>query len=948
MDVDEDTEMLKRKGPETRTVVIAPETKKSKLEAVMDVVNRERIYDKAHHNLLNLASLTRHRQVVPLDFPDELALLRQHEYDSAVGRPHGQMSLLEQQQADDISPTFYVNHNQHLFSWPGKVTCDLYADLSTGQAFKVDEETDNIGESEAHTIWPQVEESDRAEVKQFVDTKSFKKMHKNAITDDVVVVDAIWVRKWKRHPDGSRKVKSRLCARGCFDSQRESLSTRSTTATRLSQRILMSTSATQDFDVESWDISGAFLKGLTFEQIRELLRSKGISAPLRKVALVVPLNVWRHLAALDPAFQVPGDRYEEYILICLKPVYGLNDAPLAWQLCLHQHFEATGGIASLMDENLFYWPKPNKQQGIQALATTHVDDVGAGSKPQWLMEQYSKLCVKFGKVTRQQLPFVHCGVLYSRSRDGFSMTQDDFCSKLKPAPIPAGKRDDEALCAEEVTHFRSILGGLLWLTATRVDLIADVCLLQSKVTQAKVEHLKQANLVVKRAKAEIGQGLGLHYRRLTPPFKLACIHDSSAAGNVRHYAQEGVLVLLMEDRLKSQADETEKVLSNEETKLLCGKAHLLWGHGAKAKRISYSTSHAETLAAISGLEASSLITVRLAELLYMEKKPTISMLLRAQETGLPHLPVDDFTDCRDFFELASGDKSISQDKGQRLYILAFREARLHGRVRWLVLTPTECMTADGLTKSMVAPPLMELLSTGMVNFHNQGDHRMTLRRLPRLQQVEERHLDMTDKEIIKQVSTLGTAFACTSSSSRPTACILAATITLASASTTTSTAASTTTDDGSWHWLIMTAFVIIGVEWMIWGSMQYWWWKLRDTWFFPRTSTTSSTTTTTTSSDEPGDETLAPVAMDVDSAALDAEDKDDDVLQLMAEVKKLKLEVEHQRNLRENAYRTIERLETKTAVARVGIAVWPRYVHHTLGQVMAQQSRLLSLQTVQC
>ena len=228
---------------------------------------------------------------------------------------------------------------------------------------------------------------------------------------------------------------------------------------------------------------------------------------------------------------------------------------------------------------------------------------------------------------------------------------------------------------------------------TRIDLIADVCLLQSKVTQAKVMHLKQVNAVIKRAKDEIGHGLGLHYRKLKPPFKLACVHDSSA-GNVRHYAQEGVLILLMEDRLVTHKHEYEKVLADHETKFLSGKAHLLWGHGAKAKRISYSTSHAETLAAISGLEASSLVTVRLAELLYMKKKPTVTSLLMAQESGLRDMPVDDFTDCRDFYELASGDKSITQDKGQRLYILAFREARLHGRLRWLILTPTESMTAD--------------------------------------------------------------------------------------------------------------------------------------------------------------------------------------------------------------------------------------------------------------
>ena len=515
--------------------------------------------------------------------------------------------------------------------------------------------------------------------------------------------------------------------------------------------------------------------------------------------------------------------------MCLKPVYGLNDAPLAWQLCLHQHFEASGGTSSLQDENMFFWMRGKGEQGIVALATTHVDDVGAGNKQPWLTEQYNKLCATFGRVTRQELPFHCCGVLCSRTADGFSMTQDDFCAKLKPVPIP-NKKDDAPLDPAELTSFRSALGGLLWLTATRIDLIADECLLQSKVTQAKVMHLKQANAVVKRAQGEIGHGLGLHYRKLKPPFKLACIHDSSAAGNVRHYAQEGVLVLLMEDRLKTHEDEREKILADHETQFLSGKAHLLWGHGAKAKRISYSTSHAETLAAISGLEASSLITVRLAELLHMEKTPTLTSLLAAQEAGLRQIPVDDFTDCKDFYELASGDKSISQDKGQRLYILAFREARLHGRLRLrrLILTPTESMTADGLTKSMVAPPLMELLSTGTVNFYNQGDYKMQLRRLPRLQHVSEGHLDLTDKELIQQVTTLATAFACSTTSTRPMACIMASMMTTAAASSTrptcsTATFSSLGGDDGGWYWILMTACVIIGVEWMLWGSLQYWW-----------------------------------------------------------------------------------------------------------------------------
>ncbi|CAE7721255.1 unnamed protein product [Symbiodinium sp. CCMP2592] len=691
----DDDGSLKRKGPESRTVTLGPETKKTKLEALLDNFDKEKVITYAQHNMLNLYWMMRRTQNIPLDFPTSwfqydnqcmIALWDDHMGRLTTGRP----AL----PTDHTVVNYYVQPAQHLFVWPSKRHQELLADINSGEIYKVDEETNNIGEHEIYEHWPLVDKADGDEVRQFVETKSFKKMHRNGLTSDVVIVDCIWVRKWKRYPDGTRRVKSRLCARGCFDSQKEMLSTRSTTATRLSQRILMSTSATQDFDIESWDVTAAFLKGLTFEKIRELLRSKGISAPLRKVAVIVPRNVWRHLAKYDATFQVPEDKIDEYVLLCLKPIYGLNDAPLAWQLCLHQHFESQGGIPSLMDENLFFWMKKKEhaktdKASVLAIATTHVDDVGAGSKSDWLKEQYDLLCAKFGKVTRQQLPFTHCGVVYSKTATGFMMSQDEFCSKLKPAPIPAGKKDDSPLEPSEVTSFRSILGALLWLTATRLDIIADVSHLQTQVTNARVRHLKEANTVVARAKAEVG-----------------CAY----------------IILLMEDRIGDMDGSMEKTLSDHETAIMGGAAHILWGHGAKAKRISYSTSHAETLAAVSGLETSSLVAVRLAEVLYMSRRPTIQGLLACQEGGVRQLPVDDYTDCRDFFELASGDKSVPQDKGQRLYVLAFREARLHGRLRWLALTPTQSMTADGLTKSMVAPPLMSLLSTGVVRFYNHGAH----------------------------------------------------------------------------------------------------------------------------------------------------------------------------------------------------------------------------------
>ena len=358
----------KRKGPETRMVTLGPEAKKSKLENLVNYLYSEKVVNRTQHNLINLYWLMHRTQKVPLEFPSSWQAPDNH---FAMAQWDIYMSRVFEKSKKE-----FVTHN-HLFVWPGKCQETVFADLLHGEVYKTDDDVDNIAEDEVYGIWPLVEESDASEIKQFVDTGSFRKMRINSLTEEIVLIDSVWIRKWKRVPDGSRRVKSRLCARGCFDSQKELLSTRSTTATRLSQRMLLSTAANSSWEIESWDVSGAFLKGLSFDKVREILQSKGITTPVRRVAVMAPANVWRHLGNFSSSFCIDLSKTHEYVLFCLKPIYGLNDAPLAWQLCLHGHFEEQGGRASLLDENLFYWKEGSK---LKAIVTTHVDDCGAGAK----------------------------------------------------------------------------------------------------------------------------------------------------------------------------------------------------------------------------------------------------------------------------------------------------------------------------------------------------------------------------------------------------------------------------------------------------------------------------------------------------------------------------------------------------------------------------------------
>ena len=141
----------------------------------------------------------------------------------------------------------------------------FYVDLMKGCFVSMTAE-DNIAEKDLPDIWPQVEEADAKEIAQFVHEKAFQKILLRDVPEGTVIIDGTWVRRWKLK-SGKRIIKSRMCARGCFDPQKDLLATRSTTASRLSQRLLVSTAAVMREDPESWDVSGAFLKGLTFDRI---------------------------------------------------------------------------------------------------------------------------------------------------------------------------------------------------------------------------------------------------------------------------------------------------------------------------------------------------------------------------------------------------------------------------------------------------------------------------------------------------------------------------------------------------------------------------------------------------------------------------------------------------------------------------------------------------------
>ena len=704
-DMDVERMENKREGPDTRTVTLGPETKKQRV----------------HHAI----PTSEHMGETFLAMHQRQCIIRPEDANHEGNEPSTNEHQLE---PDD--PRQFLFH----MKTPGWM-----ADLKEGSIFRVDASTDAIDETQAYEVWPQVEEADIKEIAQFVNEKAFKPVRRQDLDQHCAIIDAIWVRKWKRMTDNNRIVKSRLCVRGCHDPWKSELNSRSTTATRLSQRMILVTASNNNDSLESWDIAGAFLKGLTYEELWKCLKRLGLNSVERMIAIVPPMNVWRHLSKHSAEFAIPEQELGDWVLLCLKPVYGLSEAPLAWQLFLHQYLRELGGHQSKFDECYWFWPAKDPGRWPIASLSTHVDDLAATSKQQWLDETFIKMVKKFGKLTRQTLPLSHCGCRYSRTPGGLKVDQEEYVDLLKPVQLPPGD-EERQLNASETTLLRSAIGGLMWAGLTRPDLYAELSFLQSAMSKGRVRHLKEVNQLVARAKRD--KEAAIHYRPLcTEHYRIVTIHDASAATSTKNYAQEGVLVFLMSDTMDIQQ---EHIVADEyfAKECLSGTAQLLHMQSNKAKRVSYSTSHGETLAAINGLECSTLVSTRLAEITYGGTPPTLKQLLAVQEQGSAYFPVDTHTDCRDFYELTTGGRNLPQDKSQRLYVMAHREARATGRIRWVILTPTECMTADALTKPMQSECLMSWLTTGCVKFWNTG-HPLEMKRLPAM------NSELTEEDLVE-------------------------------------------------------------------------------------------------------------------------------------------------------------------------------------------------------
>ena len=632
--------------------------------------------------------------------------------------------------ARDLSPEL-----QQLFTDEHIHNDTYYYDINTNEVFRIDQETGILTDSDYRNYSKLVLEADRRELSQFVEHKVFLPRLRSSIDfsnpANGNLVDCTWIRRWKIF---QKEVKSRMCARGCFDRQKYYIERHSSTATRLSQRMILSSAMLDGYvyddgsgiDIESLDISCAFLQGFDYKTLEKFSKSLGYeSRTARKVFVIPPENVWshfRHVAPASSSFHVKDSDRSKWILECLRAMYGFADAPLMFQLALQQFLQENEAIQSILDENYLFWvQKVNDDWKIVLIVTAHVDDLqvlGSLTMRRWLRSILEK---RFGKLKQQTLPYTHAGIQLERlSKNCLFAHQDAFCSKLTPTAIPRERVNapESDLDPVETTTFRSLTCAGLWATQTRLEEMCSITSLQSAMKTPKVKDLMAINTVIKRLRKQGSERYGIYFRRLYPPFRVVTVSDAAPANKKSSFATEGTSVLIMEDVISELCTDKDDFVSPELVPYLGGKAHILVGSSQKSKRISHSTSHAETHAAAKIIPVGQIVSLRLGEAIMHCKYNfmlTARLLAEITDTGALPYPCDHYIECMDLWELSCGMRGIPQDKSQRLGILSMREERRSERLRRLLHVRTKWRVCDYLTKREGADSksLLELLSCGI-------------------------------------------------------------------------------------------------------------------------------------------------------------------------------------------------------------------------------------------
>ena len=490
------------------------------------------------------------------------------------------------------------------------------------------------------------------------------------------VIDTRWVYKWK-HVRGARVIRARLCLRGFKEFGADGESNFAATATRLSQRAIVSECSLRDWCIASSDVPKAFLQGVSYEGL-----AASTNKPIRDVSFELAGEGLKCLQLL-PEFQ--GFNPAKEVLHCLKPGTGCRDAPKCFSLKLRQATQEFGFVSSIIDPELELLFDTNRTLFMAILK--HVDDLKMIGPRHRIIKFVEHLSKVFGKLDINWSDFTFCGVHHLQEEDGtIHLDQIKFLAACKTIAVPSAVgRTDGELNEVEQRLFLSLLMTVAYGLLTRPDLAVFISALQRESHKAKIIHVKRLNTLLKWAQSNPRR---LSYAKMKYPDTLLQVSDASFKAR----AEDGLSVRgLISLRVSSEA---VREGLREST------CHVLDFVSKAQRHVTRSTFSSELFAATDAVDCGLLHSVLLHEL---SKGPITAETARGLIEGTTESAVklDLVMDAKSVTSAVTAPNlKIPAEPSVMLHVMWLRELIRCGRLK-LYWCDTRAMIADGLTKGAI-------------------------------------------------------------------------------------------------------------------------------------------------------------------------------------------------------------------------------------------------------
>lgn len=315
----------------------------------------------------------------------------------------------------------------------------------------------------------------------------------------------------KLNADGSiNKYKARLVVKGYAQICGVDYSDTFAPVARLDTiRLILVVVAQKNWRVYQLDVKSAFLNGFLQEEIY-------VEQP--------------------EGFVKKGEEDKVYLL--KKALYGLKQAPRAWYNRIDEHLKSLGFGKSLSDSTLYV--KHNEADIL--IISLYVDDLLVTGSNTSLVEKFKQETMEAFEMTDLDVMTFFLGMEIKQDEHEVFICQKKYAKQIlkkfkleecKVMSTPMNQK--EKLCKEDGTdkidqvYFRSLIGCLMYLTATRPDILNALSILSRFMHCASELHLKAAKRVIRYVKGTYD--FGIKFTR-SKKFNLVGFSDSDWGGSI--------------------------------------------------------------------------------------------------------------------------------------------------------------------------------------------------------------------------------------------------------------------------------------------------------------------------------------------------------------------------------------------------------------------------------